>query len=84
MHEPALLSPYADLMLSMSLFVPWLILYGSRPDVRRRQRLRISLGPIPLGLTESLYWSSVYEHLAWKRCPGAKSVPAGSPVGSAR
>ena len=84
LHEPAFLSPYADRMPSLSLFIPWLILYGSRPDLRRRQTLRIGLGPMPLGLTESLYWSSVYEHLAWKRRPGAKSVPAGAPVGRAR
>jgi hypothetical protein len=84
MHEPTFLFPYADLMLSLSLFVPGLIPDGSRPDVRRRQTLRISLGPLPLGLAESLYWSSVHEHLAWKRRPGAESVPVGSPVGSAR
>jgi lycopene cyclase-like protein len=36
MHEPAFLSPYAYLVLSTSLLVAWLILYGSRPDLRRR------------------------------------------------
>jgi hypothetical protein len=60
MHEPAFLSPYAYLLLSTSHLVAWLILYGSRPDLRR-QILRISLGTMPLGLTEPLfvpaYWN---------------------------
>lgn len=60
MHEPAFLSPYAYLVLSTSLLVAWLILYGSRPDLRR-QILWISLGTMPLGLTEPLfvpaYWN---------------------------
>jgi energy-converting hydrogenase Eha subunit A len=60
MHEPALLSPYAYLVLSTSLLVAWLILYGSRPDLRR-QILWISLGTMPLGLTEPVfvpaYWN---------------------------
>jgi hypothetical protein len=60
MREPAFLSPYAYLLLSTPLFVAWLILYGLRPDLRR-QMLRISLGTMPLGLTEPLfvpaYWN---------------------------
>jgi hypothetical protein len=60
MHEPAFVSPYAYLALSSSLFVAWFILYGSRPDLRS-QILRISLGTMPLGLTEPLfvpaYWN---------------------------
>ena len=84
MHEPTFLSPYADLVLRLSFFVPGLILDGSRPDVRRRQTLRISLGRKPRGLIESLYWSSVHEHLAGQGAPGGERVPVGSPVGSAR
>jgi hypothetical protein len=42
MVEPALLSPYAYLVLSTSLAVAWLILYGSRPDLHR-PILRVSL-----------------------------------------
>jgi hypothetical protein len=60
MHEPASVSTYAYLLLSASLFVVWLILYAVRPDLRR-QTLRISLGTMPLGLTEPLfvpvYWN---------------------------
>jgi hypothetical protein len=60
MHEPSSLSTYAYLLLSGSLFVVWLILYRARPDLRR-QTLRISLGTMPLGLTEPLfvpaYWN---------------------------
>lgn len=60
MHEPAHLSAYAYLLLSTSLFVIWLVLWGSRPDLRR-QMLRVSLGTMPLGLTEPLfvpaYWN---------------------------
>jgi len=33
MHEPVFLSPYAYLLLSTTLFVAWLILYGLRPDL---------------------------------------------------
>jgi hypothetical protein len=54
MHDSASASPYAYLLLSASLFVIWLILYGVRPDLRR-QMLRISLGTMPLGLTEPLF-----------------------------
>ena len=60
MHEPASLSTYAYLVLSASLFAVWLILYGVRSDLRR-QTLRISLGTMPLGLTEPFfvpaYWN---------------------------
>lgn len=60
MHEPVFGSAYAYLLLSTSLFVVWLILYGMRPDLRRRM-LRVSLGTMPLGLTEPLfvptYWN---------------------------
>ena len=60
MHEPVSLSTYAYLLLSAGLFVVWLILYGVRPDLRR-PTLRISLGTMPLGLTEPLfvpaYWN---------------------------
>src|SRR5918995_7333933 len=60
MHEPASVSAYAYLLLSASLLVVWLILCGARPDLRR-QMLRISLGTMPLGLTEPLfvpaYWN---------------------------
>ena len=60
MHEPAFVSAYAYLLLSASLFVVWLILYGLRRDLRRPM-LRVSLGTMPLGLTEPLfvpaYWN---------------------------
>jgi hypothetical protein len=60
MHEPAGIWTYAYLLLSVSLFGIWLILSALRPDLRR-QTLRISLGTMPLGLTEPLfvpaYWN---------------------------
>jgi lycopene cyclase-like protein len=51
MHEAGSVSTYAYLLLSTSLLVVWLLLYGLRPDLRR-QILWISLGTMPLGLTE--------------------------------
>jgi hypothetical protein len=36
MHEPAFASVYAYLLLSTTLFVVWLVLYGKRSDLRRR------------------------------------------------
>ncbi len=35
MHEAAFVSVYAYLLLSTTLFVVWLVLYGVRPDLRR-------------------------------------------------
>ena len=59
MHEP-FASTYAYLLLSTSLLVVWAILYGVKSDLRR-QMLWISLGTMPLGLTEPLfvpaYWN---------------------------
>jgi hypothetical protein len=54
MHEPGFVSTYAYILLSTSLLVVWLVLYGLRPDLRR-QILWISLGTMPLGLTEPLF-----------------------------
>jgi len=60
MPDSASASPYAYLVLSASLFVVWLFLYGVRSDLRR-QMLRTSLATMPLGLTEPLfvptYWN---------------------------
>jgi hypothetical protein len=60
MPDPAVASAYAYLLLSMSLLVVWLVLYGVRPDLRGTM-LRVSLGTMPLGLTEPLfvptYWN---------------------------
>jgi hypothetical protein len=55
-REPA----WAYLALSGSLALVWLILYAARRDLRS-QILRVSLGTMPLGLTEPLfvpaYWN---------------------------
>jgi hypothetical protein len=59
MHEAGSVSTYAYLLLSTSLLVVWLILYGLRPDLRR-QILWISLGTMPLGLTEPLFVPSYW------------------------
>ena len=51
---------YAYFLLSAVLAIVWGMLYGARPDLRR-QILRISLGTMPLGLTEPVfvpaYWN---------------------------
>ena len=54
MHEPGSSWTYAYLLLSAGLFVVWLILYGARRDLRP-QTLRVSLGTMPLGLSEPLF-----------------------------
>ena len=60
MHEAGSPWIYAYLVLSASLFLVWLILYAVRADLRR-ETLLISLGTMPLGLTEPLfvpaYWN---------------------------
>ena len=52
--------PYAYLALSVVLAAVWLVLYAARPDLRRKV-LAVSLGTMPLGLTEPLfvpeYWN---------------------------
>ncbi|MBI4246098.1 MAG: hypothetical protein HY614_02815 [Candidatus Rokubacteria bacterium] len=57
--EPAA-GAYAYLILSAALFAAWLVLYAVSTR-RRREMLRVSLGTMPLGLTEPLfvpeYWN---------------------------
>ena len=59
MHEPGSPWTYAYLLLSVGLFVVWVLLFGLRPDVRR-QTLRVSLATMPLGLTEPLFVPSYW------------------------
>jgi len=58
--KPMAESVHAYLLLSGGLAVVWLILYAGRADFRS-QMLRVSLGTLPLGLTEPLfvpaYWN---------------------------
>ena len=53
-------SPYAYLLLSLTLFVAWLVLAALRHDIRR-EMVRVSVGTMFLGLTEPLfvpeYWN---------------------------
>ena len=68
------------LIWATSFLVPWAVLFIFRPKLRSRMALA-SLLTAPFGLTEPLYWSSVYEHIAWRQ-HGAKPSRIRSAAGA--
>jgi hypothetical protein len=73
------------LEITLPAFPSYVAAVWNLPALSRVFVAGVPLEELMFAFTFGLYWSSVYEHLAWKRSPAvAKSLPAGSPVGSAR